>query len=50
MKYCFVFVTVIYKKQIQRWAEGCRAVFPKKGDLGLAKNVTLISIAAKVFS
>ena len=36
-----------------RWMEGCILPFPKKGDLGLAKNyrgITLTSIAAKIYN
>ena len=36
---------------IDRWMKGCILPFPKKGDLGLAKNywgITLTSIAAKI--
>ena len=35
-----------------RWMKGCILPFPKKGDLGLAKNypgITLIFIAAKIY-
>ena len=38
---------------INRWMKGCIHSFPKKGDLGLAKNyrgITLISIAAKIYN
>ena len=38
---------------IDRWMKGCILPFPKKGDLGLAKNyrgITLISIAAKIYN
>ncbi len=37
---------------IDRWMKGCILPFPKKGDLGLAKNyrdITLTSIAAKIY-
>ena len=37
---------------IDRWMKGCILTFPKKGDLGLAKNyrgITLTSIAAKIY-
>ena len=36
-----------------RWMKGCILLFPKKGDLGLAKNyrgITLTSIAAKIYN
>ena len=36
-----------------RWMKGCILPFPKKGDLGLAKNywgITLTSIAAKIYN
>ena len=36
-----------------RWMKGCIIPFPKKGDLGLAKNyrgITLTSIAAKIYN
>ena len=38
---------------IHRWMKGCILPFPKKGDLGLAKNyrgIRLISIAAKIYN
>ena len=38
---------------IDRWMKGCILPFPKKGDLGLAKNyrgMTLTSIAAKIYN
>ena len=38
---------------IDRWMKGCIIPFPKKGDLGLAKNygsITLTSIAAKIYN
>ena len=38
---------------IDRWMKGCILPFPKKGDLGLAKNyrgITLKSIAAKIYN
>ena len=38
---------------IERWTKGCILLFPKKGDLGLAKNnqgVTLTSIVAKIYN
>ena len=44
---------VYNQNQIDRWMKGCIPPFPKKGDLGLAKNyrgITLISIAAKIYN
>ena len=38
---------------IDRWMKGCILPFPKKGDLGLAKNyqgITLTSIAARIYN
>ena len=38
---------------IDRWMKGCILPFPKKGDLGLAKNywgITLTSIVAKIYN
>ena len=38
---------------IDRWTKGCILPFPKKGDLGLAKNyqgITLTSIATKIYN
>ena len=38
---------------IERWTNGCILPFPKKGDLGLAKNyrgITLTSIVAKIYN
>ena len=38
---------------IDRWMKGCILPFPKKGNLGLAKNyrgITLTSIAAKIYN
>ena len=38
---------------IERWTKGCILPFPKKCDLGLAKNyrgITLTSIAAKIYN
>ena len=43
----------IYQNPIDRWMKGCILPFPKKGDLGLAKNyrgITLTSIAAKIYN
>ena len=44
---------VYNKNPIDRWMKGCILPFPKKGDLGLAKNyrgITLTSIAAKIYN
>ena len=44
---------VYSQNRIERWTKGCILPFPKKGDLGLAKNyrgITLTSIAAKFFN
>ena len=44
---------VYSQNRIERWTKGCILPFPKKGDLGLAKNyrgITLTSIAAKVYN
>ena len=44
---------VYNQNPIDRWMKGCILPFPKKGDLGLAKNyrgITLISIAAKIYN
>ena len=44
---------VYNKNRIERWMKGCIVPFPKKGDLGLAKNyrgITLTSIAAKIYN
>ena len=43
---------VYNRNLIDRWIKGCILPFPKKGDLGLAKNyrdITLTSIAAKIY-
>ena len=44
----------VYKQNpIDRWMKECILPFPKKGDLGLAKNyrgMTLTSIAAKIYN
>ena len=45
--------TVYNQNTIDRWTMGCILAFPKKGDLGLAKNyrsITLTSIAAKIYN
>ena len=45
--------TVYNQNPIDRWMKGCILPFPKKGDLGLAKNyrgITLTSIAAKIYN
>ena len=44
---------VYSQNRIERWMKGCNLPFPKKGDLGLAKNyrgITLTSIAAKIYN
>ena len=44
---------VYSQNRIERWMKGCILPFPKKGDLGLAKNyrgITLTSIAAKIYN
>ena len=43
---------VYNKNLIDRWMKGCIVPFPKKGDLGLAKNyrsIKLTPIAAKIY-
>ena len=43
---------VYNQNPIDRWMKGCILPFPKKGDLGLAKNyrgITLTSITAKIY-
>ena len=42
-----------HQNLIDRWMKGCILPFPKKGDLGLAKNyrgIILKSIAAKIYN
>ena len=44
---------VYNRNPIDKWMKGCILPFPKKGDLGLAKNyrgITLTSIAAKIYN
>ena len=44
---------VYNQNTIDRWMKRCILPFPKKGDLGLAKNyrgITLTSIAAKIYN
>ena len=44
---------VYNQNRIERWIKGCILPFPKKGDLGLAKNyrgITFTSIAAKIYN
>ena len=44
---------VYNQNTIDRWMKRCILSFPKKGDLGLAKNyqgITLTSIAAKIYN
>ena len=48
LRHCNAFYN---QNPIDRWMKGCILPFPKKGDLGLAKNyrdITLTSIAAKI--
>ena len=45
--------TVYNQNPIDSWMKGCILPFPKKGDLGLAKNyrgITLTSVAAKIYN
>ena len=47
------FNAVYIQNPIERWTKRCIPPFPKKGDLGLAKNyrgITLTSIAAKIYN
>ena len=44
---------VYNQNTVDRWIKGCILTFPKKGDLGLAKNyrcITPIFIAAKIYN
>ena len=44
---------VYSQNRIERWMKGCINPFPKKGNLGLARNyrgITLTSIAAKIYN
>ena len=44
---------VFNQNPIERWMKGCIPPFPKKGNLGLAKNyrgITLTSITAKIYN
>ena len=44
---------VYSQNPIDRWMKGCILPFPKKGELGLAKNyqgITLTSMAAKIYN
>ena len=44
---------VYNRNRIERWMKGCILPFPKKDDLGLAKNyrgIKLTSIAAKIYN
>ena len=44
---------VYNQNTINRWTKGYILPFPKKGDLGIAKNyqgITLTSIAAKIYN
>ena len=47
--YCSDTVMPYVIKTIDRWTKGCIIPFPKKGDLGLAKNY-LTSIAANIYN
>ena len=50
LRYCN---SVYNQNPIDRWMKGCILPFPKKGDLGLAKNyrgITLTSIAGKFYN
>ena len=43
----------IYNQNTDRWTKGCILPFPKKGDLGLAKNyrgIILTSIGPKIYN
>ena len=49
----FISSYMLFNLPIDRWTKGCILPFPKKGDLGLAKNyrgITLTSIAAKIYN
>ena len=50
LRYC----NAVYNQNtINSWTKGCILPFPKKGDLGIAKNyriITLTSIAAKTYN
>ena len=50
----FRYCNAVYNQNlIDRWMKGCIFPFPKKGDLGLAKNyrgIILTSIAAKIYN
>ena len=50
LRYC----NAVYNQNIiDRWTKGCILPFPKKGDLGIAKNylgITLTSIAVKIYN
>ena len=59
LSYCFQFYILTFWYQLWStsvffsFSKGCILPFPKKGDLGLAKNyrgITLTSIAAKIFN
>jgi len=44
---------VYRQNRIDKWTKGCILPFPKKGDLGIAKNyrgITLTAIAAKIYN
>ena len=48
------YCNIIYNQNtINRWTKDCILPFPKKGDLGIAKNyqsITFTSIAAKIYN
>ena len=51
--YCSDTNVVYNQNPIDKWMKGCILPFPKKGDLGLAKNyrdITLTSITAKIYN
>ena len=50
LQYCN---TVYNQNRIERWIKGSILPFPKKADLGIAKNyhgITLTSMAAKIYN
>ena len=50
LQYCN---TAYNQNTVDRWTKGCILPFPKKGDLGIAKNywgITLTSIVAKIYN
>ena len=47
------YIAVYNQNIVDRWTKECILPFPKKGDLGIAKNyrgITLTSIAAKIYN